>query len=67
MSGSWTLRAAAAVPSRITAPCSFHGGGLVTDAEDSPHRLANRMSSGALIAIAENDHGREPEAQLGRA
>ncbi len=40
MTGSWTLRAAAAVPSRVKAPASFHGGGLVTDAEDSPHHLA---------------------------
>ena len=63
MTGSWTLRAAAAVPSRVKAPASFHGGGLVTDAEDSPHRLAGDMQGGVLIAIAENDHERQPEAQ----
>lgn len=63
MTGSWTLRAAAAVPTRIKAPCSFHGGGLVTEAADSPHRLADKMTGGVLIAIAENDHERQPEAQ----
>lgn len=63
MTGSWTLRAAAAVPSRIKAPCSFHGGGLVSEAEDSPHLLAGQMQGGVLIAIAENDHERQPEAQ----
>lgn len=63
MTGSWTLRAAAAVPSRIKAPCSFHGGGLVSEAEDSPHLLADQMQGGVLIAIAENDHERAPEAQ----
>ena len=63
MTGSWTLRAAAAVPERIKAPCSFHGGGLVTDDADSPHLLADRISGGALIAIAENDHKRQPEAE----
>lgn len=63
MTGSWTIRAAAAVPDRVKAPSSFHGGGLVTDAEDSPHRLAGQIQGGALIAIAENDHEREPEAQ----
>ena len=63
MTGSWTLRAAAAMPSRVKAPCSFHGGGLVTEAEDSPHKLAGQMQGGVLIAIAENDHEREPEAQ----
>jgi len=63
MTGSWTLRAAAAVPDRIKAPTSFHGGGLVTDADDSPHRLAGQIKGGVLIAIAENDHEKEPEAQ----
>lgn len=63
MTGSWTLRAAAAVPKRIKAASSFHGGGLVTDAEDSPHRLAPKITGGVLIAIAENDHQRQPEAQ----
>ncbi|MEL6388117.1 MAG: dienelactone hydrolase family protein [Pseudomonadota bacterium] len=63
MTGSWALRAAAAVPDRVKAPCSFHGGGLVTDADDSPHRLAGQMSGGALIAIAENDHARDPDAK----
>ncbi len=63
MTGSWALRAAAAVPGRIKAPVSFHGGGLVTDAEDSPHALVGRIQGGALIAIAQNDHARQPEAQ----
>ncbi|MEO0983901.1 MAG: dienelactone hydrolase family protein, partial [Pseudomonadota bacterium] len=63
MTGSWTLRAAAAVPERIKAPASFHGGGLVTEEADSPHLLADKISGGVLIAIAENDHEREPDAQ----
>lgn len=63
MTGSWTLRAAAAAPGRVRAPASFHGGGLVTDAEDSPHLLAPKIDGGVLIAIAENDHDREPDAQ----
>ena len=63
MTGSWTLRSAAAVPSRIKAPCSFHGGGLVTDEADSPHLLADKINGGVLIAIAENDHERQPEAK----
>ena len=43
MTGSWTLRAAAAMPDRVRAPSSFHGGGLVTEAEDSPHLLADKI------------------------
>ncbi len=62
MTGSWTLRAAAAVPDRIKAACSFHGGGLVTDEPDSPHLLADKIEGGVLIAIAENDHERQPDA-----
>ena len=63
MTGSWTLRAAAAVPDRVRAPSSFHGGGLVTEAEISPHLLADKILGGVLIAIAEYDHEREPDAQ----
>ncbi|MEM8987715.1 MAG: dienelactone hydrolase family protein [Pseudomonadota bacterium] len=63
MTGSWTLRAAAAAPDRVRAACSFHGGGLVTEGADSPHLLADRINGGVLIAIAENDHDREPEAR----
>ena len=63
MTGSWTLRAAATVPGRIKAPCSFHGGGLVTENADSPHLLADKITGGVLIAIAENDHERQPDAQ----
>ena len=63
MTGSWTLRAAAAAPGRVRAPASFHGGGLVSDDENSPHRLAQQIDGGVLIAIAENDHERDPEAQ----
>lgn len=63
MTGSWTLRAAAAVPTRVKAPSSFHGGGLVSEDEDSPHLLAGQIQGGVLIAIAENDHERDPEAQ----
>jgi len=63
MTGSWTLRAAATVSHRIKAPCSFHGGGLVTEEADSPHLLADKITGGVMIAIAENDHERQPDAQ----
>jgi carboxymethylenebutenolidase len=63
MTGSWTLRAAASLPERIRAASSFHGGGLATDKEDSPHLLAGQIKGGVLIAIAENDHERDPDAK----
>lgn len=63
MTGSWTIRAAAALPERIRAAASFHGGSLATDKADSPHLLAPQIKGGVLIAIAENDHEREPETR----
>jgi carboxymethylenebutenolidase len=37
MGGPITFRTAAAVPDRVGAAASFHGGGLVTDQPNSPH------------------------------
>ena len=64
MTGSYTMRLAAAIPERIGAGGSFHGGGLATDEEDSPHLLAPKMKAGFLIAIAENDDERRPEEKV---
>lgn len=63
MTGSYTIRIAAAVPNRIGAGGSFHGGGLATNAEDSPHLLIPQTDAGFLIAIAENDDEKEPEVK----
>ncbi|WP_043316841.1 dienelactone hydrolase family protein [Microbulbifer sp. HZ11] len=63
MTGSYTFRLAAAMPDRFGAGASFHGGGLVTDAADSPHRLIPEIKANFLVAIAENDDERQPEAK----
>ncbi len=63
MGGPITLRTAALLPNRIGAIGSFHGGGLATDKPDSPHLLVPKMKAAALIAIADNDDQREPEAK----
>lgn len=57
------MRTAATVPDRIGAACSFHGGGLVTKNEDSPHLLIPKMKAQFLVAIAENDDQRDPESK----
>lgn len=64
MTGSYTMRLAAAIPDRIGAGGSFHGGGLASDKEDSPHLLASKMKAGFLIAIAANDDERDPQAKV---
>ena len=63
MGGPITMRTAAAVPDRIGAGASFHGGRLVTDGEDSPHLLVPQMQAQFLFAIAQNDDERDPDAK----
>ena len=69
MGGPIVMRTAAAVPDRVGAGASFHGGGLVTDEDNSPHLLVPQMKAHFLFAVAENDDEREPEAKnvLGEA
>jgi carboxymethylenebutenolidase len=61
MSGPIAFRTAAAVPDRVGAVASFHGGGLVTQAPNSPHLQAAGTKAQFLIAIAENDDARSPD------
>jgi carboxymethylenebutenolidase len=60
MGGPIAFRTAAAVPDRIGAVGSFHGGGLVTTAPNSPHLQAAKSHAQFLIAIAANDDERAP-------
>ena len=60
MGGPIAFRTAAAVPDRIGAVASFHGGGLVTDQPNSPHLQAAKTKAQFLVAIAENDDARSP-------
>ena len=64
MGGPMTMRTAAAVPDRIGAGASFHGGGLATRDENSPHLLVPEMRASFLFAIAENDDENDPEAKV---
>jgi len=60
MGGPFTVRTAAAVPSRVGAAASLHGGGLVTDEPDSPHKLLAQTKAAYLFAIARNDDAKAP-------
>ena len=62
MTGSWTIFCAAAVPTRIKAAASFHGGGLAGDAPNSAMNMFDNMADDAqaLIAIAKNDDAQAP-------
>ena len=63
LGGPITMRTAAAVPNRVGAAASFHGGGLVTQMPASPHLLVPQMKAQYLFAVAQNDDMREPEAK----
>jgi len=63
MGGPIVMRTAAAVPDRIGAGASFHGGGLVTKGTDSPHLLVPTMKAQFLFAVAENDDKSDPTAK----
>jgi carboxymethylenebutenolidase len=63
MGGPFTVATAAAVPSRVKAAASFHGGGLVTDQPTSPHLRLKATQASYLFAIAQNDDAKQPEAK----
>ena len=60
MGGPMAFRTAAAVPERVGAVASFHGGGLVATTPNSPHLQASKSKAQFLIAIADNDDKRAP-------
>jgi carboxymethylenebutenolidase len=60
MGGPIAFRTSAAVPDRVGAVASFHGGGLVTDQPNSPHLQASKTKAQFLVAVAANDDQRAP-------
>jgi carboxymethylenebutenolidase len=64
MGGALSFRTAAAVPGRIGAVGSFHGGnGLVTDKPDSPHLLIAKTNAAYLVCQAQNDDASNPKVK----
>jgi carboxymethylenebutenolidase len=62
MGGSLSFRTAAAVPDRIGAVGSFHGGnGLVTKEANSPHLLIAKTNATYLVCQAQNDDAQQPQ------
>ncbi len=63
MGGQIVFRTAAAVPERVRAGGSFHGGGLTTKAPESPHLLIPKTRASFLVAIADNDDKSDPTSK----
>jgi carboxymethylenebutenolidase len=63
MGGPLVFRTLAAVPNRMGAGGSFHGGGLVSDQPTSPHLLIPKMKARLYVGIAANDDQRQPDAK----
>ena len=61
MGGANALYLAGTFPEEISAAAAIHPGGIATDAEDSPHRLAVNASGELYIAIADEDPYASPE------
>ena len=64
MGGPMVMRTVAAVPERLGAGGTFHGGGLATDADNSPHLLIPQTQSAMLHCVAANDDESTPEAKV---
>jgi carboxymethylenebutenolidase len=56
MGGRTSLVVAGRLPEQVAAAASFHGGGLVTDSEDSPHLRADQVQAAIYVGAAQNDH-----------
>ena len=63
MGGPLVVKTAAAVPNRVGAGASFHGGALVTANADSPHLLAPKIKARMYFGIAANDDMQQPDAK----
>ena len=63
MSGAFAFETAAALPNRIAAVGSFHGGGLVTKEPTSPHLLIPKTNAAFLVCHAQNDDAKDPQVK----
>jgi carboxymethylenebutenolidase len=61
MSGTWTVRTAAAVPGRVRAAAGFHpGNGWEGDGPDTPLKLFAKSRASHLLCLAQNDDKQQP-------
>ena len=62
-SGPLAFHTGAVRSDRIRAVATFHGGGLVTNDANSPHLLIPKTRASFVVAIAQNDDQKQPDAK----
>ena len=60
--GAMAMRTAAAMPDKVAAAASFHGGGLYTDEPSSPHLVLPRIKARLYFGHATKDRSMPQEA-----
>jgi carboxymethylenebutenolidase len=60
--GAFAMRTAAAMPGKVAAMASFHGGGLYTDEPTSPHLMLPRVKARLYFGHATKDRSMPQEA-----
>ncbi|MFD5006984.1 dienelactone hydrolase family protein [Streptomyces mutabilis] len=63
MGAGLALRTAGAHPDRVAAAAGFHGANLATEAPDSPHLMAGRITAEVYFGHADQDRGMPAEQQ----
>lgn len=61
MSGPFVMHAAANFPDRVRAIAAIHPANMVTEQDDSPHRIASRVKCESYFACAQTDKWAPPE------
>jgi carboxymethylenebutenolidase len=64
MGGPLVIKTAAALPDRVGAGGSFHGGGIATKDANSPHLLAPKIKARMYFGIATNDDKSDPDSKV---
>jgi carboxymethylenebutenolidase len=63
MGARLALRTAGTYPERVAAVAGFHGGGLATEAPDSPHLVVEHVTAEVYFGHADNDRSMPEEDQ----
>jgi carboxymethylenebutenolidase len=67
MGGRMSFTNACLNPTKVRAAMAFHPGMMVSDKDDSPHKLVGKLEASVYLGVADNDQSFSPEAQAAMA